>query len=161
MPSFDLVSEIETSEIRNAVENANRELSNRFDFRGVTASFELKDETVLATAEADMQCRQMVDILRMALAKRGVDANAVDADSTAVHSGKTFSIKVAFKQGIEQPIAKKIVKMIKDKKMKVQAQIQGDKVRVTGKKRDDLQAVMTIIRSGELGQPFQFNNFKD
>jgi len=161
MPSFDIASEVETNEIRNAVENSNRELSTRYDFRGVEASFELKDDVVLAKAEADMQCRQMVDMLRMALAKRGVDANAVEAESQAVHSGKTFSIKVSFKQGIDASVAKKIVKMIKDKKMKVQTQIQGDEVRITGKKRDDLQAVMAMVRGAELGQPFQFNNFRD
>ncbi|MEZ8102631.1 YajQ family cyclic di-GMP-binding protein [Vibrio bivalvicida] len=161
MPSFDIVSEIDTVELRNAVDNATRELSTRFDFRGVEASFEMqKDESVRLNAEGDFQLKQMRDILRSHLAKRGVDANAMEAKGEEA-SGKNWHQIVAFKQGIETPIAKKIVKLIKDKKMKVQASIQGEKVRVTGKKRDDLQAVIAVIREAELGQPFQYENFRD
>lgn len=160
MPSFDIVSEIDTQEVRNAVDNANRELSTRFDFRGVDASFEWsKDETTLK-AEGDFQLQQMLDILRGKLVKRQVDVSSMET-SEPLHSGKTFSIKATFKEGIDASTAKQIVKLIKDKKLKVQAAIQGDHVRVTGKKRDDLQSVMAMIREANLGQPFQFNNFRD
>lgn len=161
MPSFDIVSEIDTVELRNAVDNASRELTTRFDFRGVEASFELeKDESVKLNAEGDFQLKQMRDILRGHLAKRGVDANAMEAKDEEA-SGKNWHQIVLFKQGIETSTAKKIVKLIKDKKMKVQASIQGEKVRVTGKKRDDLQAVIALIKEPELGQPFQYENFRD
>ncbi|GAA6186390.1 MULTISPECIES: YajQ family cyclic di-GMP-binding protein [Alteromonadaceae] len=160
MPSFDIVSEIEMNEVRNAVDNANRELSTRFDFRGVEASIEFKDESVVLTAEGDFQIQQLTDMLRNACSKRNLDTNAMDPQDT-VRSGKTHRSTIKFKQGIEQPIAKKIVKLIKDKKMKVQASIQGDQLRVTGKKRDDLQAVMALLRGEDMGQPLQFNNFRD
>lgn len=160
MPSFDIVSEVNNEEVRNAVENASRELETRYDFRGVEANFKwTKDETILA-AEADFQLEQMLDILRSKLVKRDVDANCLES-SDPVHSGKTFSIAVTFKQGIDQPLSKKIVKLVKESKIKVQTAIQGEKVRVTGKKRDDLQAVMSLVREAGLGQPFQFNNFRD
>ncbi|MCF7506858.1 MULTISPECIES: YajQ family cyclic di-GMP-binding protein [Vibrio] len=160
MPSFDIISEVESVELRNAVDNANRELSTRFDFRGVEASFDYKDESVKLTAQDDFQLKQMRDILRSNLTKRNVDPNAMEAKA-ADQTGRTWHQTVIFKQGIETDVAKKIVKLIKDNKVKVQASIQGDKVRVTGKKRDDLQAVMALVRSGELGQPFQFDNFRD
>ncbi len=160
MPSFDIVSEINSEEVRNAVENSTRELSTRYDFRGVEASFTwTKDDTTLS-AEADFQLEQMLDILRGKLSQRNVDARGMEV-SDPLHSGKTFSMKATFKEGIEAPISKKIVKLIKDSKLKVQAAIQGEQVRVTGKKRDDLQAVMTLVREADLGQPFQFNNFRD
>ncbi|EIO3977516.1 YajQ family cyclic di-GMP-binding protein [Vibrio vulnificus] len=160
MPSFDIVSEIDTVELRNAVDNSNRELSTRFDFRNVQASFELVEQTVKVSAEGDFQLKQMRDILRGHLAKRGVDANSMDT-KTAEQTGKNWHQDIVFLQGIETPMAKKIVKLIKDAKLKVQASIQGDKVRVTGKKRDDLQETIAAIRAAELGQPFQFNNFRD
>ncbi|CAK2652044.1 nucleotide binding protein YajQ [Vibrio crassostreae] len=160
MPSFDIISEVEAVELRNAVDNANRELSTRFDFRGVEASFDYKDESVKLTAQDDFQLKQMRDILRSNLTKRNVDPNSMEAKA-ADQTGRTWHQTVIFKQGIETDVAKKIVKLIKDNKVKVQASIQGDKVRVTGKKRDDLQAVMALVRSGELGQPFQFDNFRD
>ncbi|KAB0482646.1 YajQ family cyclic di-GMP-binding protein [Vibrio chagasii] len=160
MPSFDIISEVEAVELRNAVDNANRELSTRFDFRGVDASFDYKDESVKLTAQDDFQLKQMRDILRSNLTKRNVDPNAMEA-KTADQTGRTWHQTVIFKQGIETDVAKKIVKLIKDNKIKVQASIQGEKVRVTGKKRDDLQAVMALVRNGELGQPFQFDNFRD
>ncbi|MEZ8744619.1 YajQ family cyclic di-GMP-binding protein [Vibrio sp. 10N.261.49.A5] len=160
MPSFDIISEVDAVELRNAVDNANRELSTRFDFRGVEASFDYKDESVKLTAQDDFQLKQMRDILRSNLTKRNVDPNAMEAKA-ADQTGRTWHQTVIFKQGIETDVAKKIVKLIKDNKVKVQASIQGDKVRVTGKKRDDLQAVMALVRNGELGQPFQFDNFRD
>ncbi|CZF86114.1 YajQ family cyclic di-GMP-binding protein [Grimontia kaedaensis] len=160
MPSFDIVSEIDTVELKNAVDNAKRELSTRFDFRNVEASFELNKEVVKVAAESDFQVNQMMDILRGNLAKRGVDARAMEPKDM-VHSGKTFFSDVHFKNGIEADVAKKIVKLIKEAKIKVQAQIQGEKLRVTGKKRDDLQAAMQVVREADLGQPFQFDNFRD
>lgn len=160
MPSLDIVSEVNLEEVRNAVENADRELSTRFDFRGVEASFEWKNPDVTIKAEADFQLTQMQDMLRAQLAKRNIDAKAMTT-SDAVHSGKTFSKKIIFKEGIEQPVAKKLVKLIKDAKLKVQVAIQGEQVRVTGKKRDDLQSVMQFVREADLEQTFQFTNFKD
>ncbi|MGS0694293.1 YajQ family cyclic di-GMP-binding protein [Shewanella sp. 0m-4] len=161
MPSMDIVSEVNEVELRNAVDNSVRELKGRFDFRGKEACIEYKDHIVTLTAEDDFQCRQLVDILRMQMSKRDVDPKSMDVDEKAVHSGKTFSLKVKFKEGIETLVAKKLVKLIKDSKLKVQSSIQGDSVRVTGKKRDDLQQVMALAREAELGQPFQFNNFRD
>lgn len=161
MPSMDIVSEVKKEEVRNAVDNTKRELDTRFDFRGKNANVELKDLVVTLSAEDEFQCNQLVDMLRMQLSKRDVDPASMEVDEKAVHSGKTFSLKVKFKEGIEALTAKKLVKLIKDSKLKVQAAIQGDSIRVTGKKRDDLQAVMRIARESELDQPFQFNNFKD
>ena len=160
MPSLDIVSEINLEEVRNATENATRELSTRFDFRGVEASFEWKKPTVAVTAELEYQVDQMVDMLRSQLTKRKIDPKAMDI-SGGEGSGKTFTKKVTFKEGIEQPVAKKVVKLIKDSKLKVQAAIQGEQVRVTGKKHDDLQEVMRVVREAELEQVFQFTNFKD
>ncbi|MFH0256668.1 YajQ family cyclic di-GMP-binding protein [Vibrio rumoiensis] len=160
MPSFDIISEVDSVEVRNAAENANRELDTRFDFRNVNASFEFKNDIVKLTAENEYQLGQMMTMLRGQLAKRGVDANAVDLQK-ADQTGKTHTQEASFKQGVDITVAKKVVKLIKDSKIKVQASIQGDKVRVTGKKRDDLQQVMALVKGAELDQPFQFNNFKD
>ncbi|GAB5381665.1 MAG: YajQ family cyclic di-GMP-binding protein [Aliiglaciecola sp.] len=160
MPSFDIVSEIDMNEVRHSVDNANRELSTRFDFRGVEASIEYKDESVLLTAEGEFQLQQLQDMLRNACSKRKLDTSAMESQDV-VRSGKTWRRTIKFKQGIEQPIAKKLVKLIKDNKMKVQASIQGDQLRVNGKKRDDLQATMALIKGEDLGQPFQFTNFRD
>lgn len=163
MPSFDIVSEIEMPEVRNAVENASRELTTRWDFRNVPASFDLneKAETIKVSSESEFQVQQLLDILREKLAKRGIEGGSLEVPEQFNHSGKTHSVDVKLKQGIETELAKKIVKLIKDSKIKVQAQIQGDQIRVTGKSRDDLQAVMALVRNGNLGQPFQFNNFRD
>jgi uncharacterized protein YajQ (UPF0234 family) len=161
MPSFDIVSEVKVEEIRNASENTQRELSTRFDFRGVDAKVEFKDGEVTLTTEADFQCQQLLDMFRGNLVKRKVDPYVIDVDEEALHSGKTFSLQVRFKQGIDQVMAKKIVKLVKDSKMKVQAAIQGEKIRITGKKRDDLQSVMALVKDAKLGQPFQFENFRD
>lgn len=161
MPSFDIVSEVDVNELRNAAENTQREIATRYDFRGVEATVEFADSVVTLKAEADFQCKQLLDMFAQQLTKRKVDARAMDYDEEAVHSGKTFSLAVKFKQGIEPPVAKQIVKLTKDSKLKVQAQVQGDQVRVTGKKRDDLQQVMAMVKDADLGQPFQFNNFRD
>ena len=161
MPSMDIVSEVDKVELKNAVDNSTRELSSRFDFRGKEASIELKEFVVTVSAEDDFQCRQIVDIFRIQLSKRNVDPSSMAVDEKAIHSGKTFSLKIRFKEGIETDTAKKLVKLIKASKLKVQSVIQGDSLRITGKKRDDLQAVMRLAKESELGQPFQFNNFKD
>jgi|TARA_B110000483_G_scaffold70401_3_gene87923 uncharacterized protein YajQ (UPF0234 family) len=161
MPSFDIISEVEESEIRNAAENTQREIPTRYDFRGVDASVSCADSAITLKAEADFQCGQLLDMLRIQLTKRKVDLSAMEYDDDAVHSGKSFSLQVNFKQGIEQLTAKKIVKLIKESKIKVQSQVQGDQVRVNGKKRDDLQQVMALVKSAGLDQPFQFNNFRD
>jgi uncharacterized protein YajQ (UPF0234 family) len=160
MPSFDIVSEVDLFELKNAVDNANRELSTRFDFRGVEASFTFEKNNAKLEAEHDSQLRQLADILRTNLVKRGVEASAMELDA-ATYTGKKCSQKVTFKEGVDQPTAKKLIKLIKDKKMKVQVAIKGEEVRVTGKKRDDLQAVMQLVKAAELGQPFQFKNFRD
>lgn len=163
MPSFDIVSEIDIQEVKNAVENANREIASRFDFRNVTASFELneKNESVKVLSESDFQVKQLVDILREKLLKRGIEGAALEVPDEIEHSGKSWSVEAKMKQGIPADVAKKIVKLIKDSKLKVQSQIQGEEVRVTGKSRDDLQGAMALIRGGDLGQPFQFKNFRD
>jgi uncharacterized protein YajQ (UPF0234 family) len=160
VPSFDIVSEINMEEVRNATENASRELSTRFDFRGVEASFEYKEKTVVMKAEAEFQLQQMESLFRTACSKRNVDTSSIDTKPFDA-LGKTYKQTIAFKEGIEQPIAKKIVKLIKDAKLKVQTAIQGEELRVTGKKRDDLQQVMALIKESNLGQPFQFKNFRD
>ena len=161
MPSLDIVSQVDSAEILNASENTNREIAKRFDFRGVKASALFNNDVVTISAEADFQCQQLLDIFRDQLIKRKIEPSVMIFDEKALHSGKTFSIQVSFKNGISGEVSKSIVKMIKGQKLRVQAQVQGDQVRVTGKKRDDLQRVMALVREGELGQPFQFKNFKD
>lgn len=160
MPSFDIVSEVELHELTNAVDQSNRLISNRFDFKGVDASFERNERQVTLTAEGDFQLQQMVDILRSAVMKCKIDPSAMDVGQVQ-SSGKGVKQLVTLKHGLESDMAKKIVKKIKDEKMKVQASIQGDAVRVTGKKRDDLQEVIALLRGEDMGQPLQFNNFRD
>ena len=155
MPSFDVVSEISKPELKNAVDNASRELSTRFDFRGVDASFTLNDDGILMKAEGDFQLKQMMNILIEKLGKRKIDPHAVDFTGTPEQSGKTWSQLIKLRE-----MGKKIVKAIKDSKLKVQAQIDGDAVRVTGKKKDDLQAVIALLRGQDFGQPLQYNNFR-
>jgi len=163
MPSFDIVSEVDLQEVRNGVDNASREVESRFDFRGVEATFELNDanKTIKVLSESDFQVNQLLDILRAKLLKRGIEGTSLDVPEEFVHSGKTWFVEAKLKQGIESAVQKKIVKLIKDSKIKVQAQIQGEEIRVTGKSRDDLQSVMALVRGGDLGQPFQFKNFRD
>lgn len=163
MPSFNIVSEITMHEVRNAVENANRVLSTRYDFRGVEAVIELneKSETVKVTTESDFQLEQLIEILIGAFVKRGIEHSSLDIPTESEHHGKLYTKEIKLKQGIETEMAKKITKLVKDSKIKVQTQIQGEQVRVTGKSRDDLQAVIQLVKGAELGQPFQFNNFRD
>ena len=160
MPSFDVVSEVDWHEVTNAVDQANRELQTRFDFRGVDAKFEKQDEVVRVTAEADMQIEQMIDILGAKMVKRSIDPKVMDIGDQE-HVGKLLHKTIRIRQGVESLLAKRIVKLIKEKKLKVQSAIQGDKVRVTGKKRDDLQQVIALLKDEEFDVPLQFNNFRD
>ena len=160
MPSFDVVSEVDLHKLTNAVDQAGRIVANRFDFKGVDASFQREERSVLITAEADFQVQQMQDMLRSALVKCDLDPKAMDIGEL-VPSGKLVRQTIQLRHGIDTALCKRIVKSIKDMKLKVQAQIQGDQVRVTGKKRDDLQRVMAMLREMEIEQPLQFNNFRD
>ena len=160
MPSFDIVSEVDKHELTNAVDQANRELSNRFDFKGTDATFELDDRVITASAPSDFQLKQMQDILRARLTARGIDVRCLDAAEPEINLA-TARQKTTVKQGIEQAVAKKIVAAIKAAKLKVEAQINGDKLRVSGKKRDDLQAAMAVLRKSEVELPLQFDNFRD
>ncbi len=160
MPSFDVVSEVDLHQLTNAVDQAGRIVANRFDFKGVEASFEREERSVTIAAEAEFQVEQMQDMLRSALIKCEIDPKAMEVGE-AVTSGKQVKQSVSLRHGIDSDSCKKIVKAIKDTKMKVQAQIQGDQVRVTGKKRDDLQQVIALLRDMELDLPLQFNNFRD
>lgn len=162
MPSFDIVSEVNTVDLRHAVDNASRELGTRFDFRGVDASIVLDELTVTLKTDSDFQVRQLEDLFRNHCAKRSLDTVGAEIEDKPVHSGKTYSLHMTFKQGIDQPNAKDIVKKIKDSKIKVQASIQGDKMRVTGKNRDDLQECIALLKKAEdLKIALQFENFRD
>lgn len=160
MPSFDTVSEVDLQEVRNAVDQAHRVIDTRFDFKGVNASFEQSESEITLKAEQEFQLQQMLDILREKLAKRGVDVTAMDVKDAQISLNHAAQV-VLIRQGIESGIAKRMVKDIKANKIKVQAQIQGEQVRVTGKKRDDLQQVMSLLREGDYGVPLQFKNFRD
>lgn len=160
MPSFDVVSELDGHEVANAVDQANREVDTRFDFKGTGAKFEVADFVVTLEAQADFQLKQMMDILTQKLARRGIDVGCMKAEDPEIALNKARQ-KVVLRHGIESELARKIVKLVKDAKLKVQSQIQGDQVRVTGKKRDDLQEVIALLRKAELGLPLQFTNFRD
>ena len=160
MPSFDVVSEVNMQEVTNAVDQSNREVATRFDFKGVNAGVEREDNVVTLRAESDFQLKQLLDILRAKLAKRGVDLASLKVDEPQISLNQARQV-VTLREGIEAALAKQLVKTIKDSKLKVQASILGDKVRVTGKKKDDLQEVMALLRKTELEMPLQFNNFRD
>jgi uncharacterized protein YajQ (UPF0234 family) len=160
MPSFDIVSEVDLHQLTNAVDQAGRIVGNRFDFKGVDASFEREEHTVVITAEAEFQITQMEDMLRSALIKCDIDPAAMDC-SEPVTTGKQVKSTVVLRHGLDSSQCRAIVKRIKDAKMKVQSQIQGEQVRVTGKKRDDLQQVMALLRDEDMGSPLQFSNFRD
>lgn len=160
MPSFDVVSEVDMHEAANAVDQANREIGTRFDFKGVDASFELNGNDILLVAEAEFQIDQMMEILKNKMVKRNLDVTALEPGEVEVTGQKT-RLKATLQQGIDQDTARRIVKKVKEQKMKVQVAIQGEKLRVTGKKRDDLQAVIAVLRDEDWGQPLQFNNFRD
>jgi hypothetical protein len=160
MPSFDIVSEINMHEAANAVDQSNREVGTRFDFKGSGARYELNDSVITLHAETEFQLHQMLDILQPRLAKRGIDILCLKIDAPRV-TGKQASQTVTLRQGIDSGLAKEIVKLIKDSKLKVQAAIQGEQVRVTGKKKDDLQDAIALLKSAKLELPLQFTNFRD
>lgn len=160
MPSFDVVSELNAHELMNAVDQANRELSQRFDFKDTGAVYELVEHTVTMKAQVDFQLKQMLDILKLRLAKRGIDLAYLDVNDPQITLA-TAQQEVVFKQGIDQETGKKISRLIKDSKLKVTAALQGDKVRITGKSRDDLQQAIQLLRTSKLETPLQFNNFRD
>ncbi|RMM48183.1 hypothetical protein ALQ78_04649 [Pseudomonas syringae pv. aptata] len=159
MPSFDVVSELDKHEVTNAVDNAIKELDRRYDLKG-KGTFEFKELTVTLTAEADFQLEAMIEILKLALVKRKIDAKCLEIKD-AYASGKLMKQEVILREGIDKELAKKIVAHIKEAKLKVQAAIQGEQVRVTGKKRDDLQEAIAALRAYDSGMPLQFNNFRD
>lgn len=160
MPSFDVISEVDKHELTNAVDQANRELSTRFDFKGTDAKFELDKFVITQNAPSEFQLQQMRDILRSRLASRKIDTRALDVADPEVNLGGARQ-KITVKQGIEQPVAKKLIATLKEAKLKVEAQINGDKLRITGKKRDDLQLAMAVLRKAEVELPLQFDNFRD
>ena len=160
MPSFDIVSEIDQHEVTNAVDQASREVSQRFDFKGTNAKFELKETVVTLSAPADFQLKQMVEILKLKLAKRAIDVACLKIDEP-VTTGQTARQVVTLRQGVDTELGKKIQRLIKDSKLKVQAAIQDKQVRVTGKNRDDLQEAIALVRKGGFDLPLQFTNFRD
>lgn len=160
MPSFDIVSEVDKHELTNAVDQMNREVSNRFDFKGSDAKFTLKEFEMTLEAQSDFQLKQMRDVMVNKLSKRGIDNRSLDrgkVEERGLRAYQTINVKC----GINTEDAKKITKMIKEKKFKVQAAIQGEQVRVTGKKRDELQAVMAFLKDSDIDLPLQFTNFRD
>jgi len=160
MPSFDIVSEVNNQEVTNAVDQSNREVGTRFDFKGSNSKFELEGNQVTMRAPNDFQLKQMLDILRERLARRNVDVRCLQVDSPQVNVSEAWQI-VTVRQGIEAELARKIVKISKGGKLKVQAAIQGDKVRVTGKKRDELQQVIGMLKESDIDMPLQYTNYRD
>lgn len=160
MPSFDIVSEFDMHEATNAVDQANREVSTRFDFKGTGAKFEQQQAVITLHAEVEFQLQQMLDILQSKLTKRGIDIICLDIEEPVTANMKAQQT-VTLKQGLDTVLAKKIVKLVKEKKLKVQAAIQGEKVRITGKQRDDLQDVIKMLKEQKLDMPLQFENFRD
>jgi uncharacterized protein YajQ (UPF0234 family) len=160
MPSFDVVSEVDLQEVNNAVDQANREVTNRYDFKGTNAQFSLQQDNIQLTAEADFQLEQMQDIIKTKLNGRKIDIACLVVNPSE-KSGKEVKQTLTVQQGLSQEISKRMAKLIKDSKLKVQSAIQGDKLRVTGKKRNDLQAIIALLKEAELGLPLQFNNFRD
>lgn len=159
MPSFDVVSELNTHEVTNAMDNAAKELERRYDLRG-KAEIEFKDKTITLTAEADFMLEQLIEIVKMALIKRKIDVQCLEYKDS-YGSGRVVKQEIILREGIDKEMAKKIVTTVKEAKLKVQASIQGEQVRITGKKRDDLQEAMALLRTKELGMPVQFDNFRD
>ena len=160
MPSFDVVSEVDMQELRNAVDQTQREIDTRYDFKGTAAAIELNEMELTLFGDAEFQVEQVMDILVQKIAKRGIDVGCLEPGKLEEGGGKARRV-VKVLAGIEADTARKIVKLIKEAKLKVQAAIQGDKVRVTGKKRDDLQEVIALLRQADVGLPLQYNNFRD
>jgi cyclic-di-GMP-binding protein len=160
MPSFDAVSELNAHEVANAIDQANRELSQRFDFKDTGARFELEEFTVTLHAQVDFQLKQMLEILKVRLSKRGIDLVCLEVKEPQTTLSAAHQ-QVLLKHGVDQETGKKITRLLKDSKLKVQASLQGEKVRVSGKQRDDLQSAMVLLRAAKLEVPLQFNNFRD
>tara|TARA_B110000444_G_C18835088_1_gene595482 strand:- start:1978 stop:2460 length:483 start_codon:yes stop_codon:yes gene_type:complete len=160
MPSFDVVSEVDVHQLTNAVDQSNRIVITRFDFKGIDAFFERQERTVTITAEAEFQIEQMLDMLRTALVKCDIDPRSMECQDPEA-TGKLVRQSIELRHGLDPELCKKLVKKVKEMKLKVQSQIQGDQVRVIGKKRDELQQVMTMLRGLDIEQPLQFSNFRD
>ncbi len=160
MPTFDVVSEYDAHEASNAVDQANREVTNRFDFKGTGSKFELEEGVISLTTQSDFQLKQMLDMLRQKLSARGIDVACLKEEEPEI-TGSEARQKVIMRQGLETTLAKDLVKKIKSSKVKVQTSIQGDKLRVSGKKRDDLQAVIALLKDADADLPLQFDNFRD
>ncbi len=160
MPSFDVVSDFDSHEARNGVDQANREVNTRFDFKGTGSKYTLEEQLITLTTQSDFQLKQMLDILHQKLSKRGIDIACLDEQEAELTSGEARQ-NVILRRGIDADRARKLVKQIKAAKLKVQAAIQGDKLRVSGKKRDDLQAVISMLKETDIGLPLQYENFRD
>jgi cyclic-di-GMP-binding protein len=160
MPSFDVVSKIDAHELTNAVDQANREIAQRFDLKETGAKFVLVEYVVTASAPAEFQLKQLLDLFKIKLAKRGIDVACLDVKDPAVNLAEAKQ-ELALRHGIDQDVGRKIVKLVKDAKLKVQAGIHGDKIRVTGKQRDDLQAAIALLRKQSFDRPLQYENFRD
>ena len=160
MPSFDIVSEVDHHELSNAIDQANREIGTRYDFKGSDARIEQANNQLTLSTESEFQIKQMTPILKEKMSKRGIDVSCLEF-ADIVEMNKRARQQVLVREGLDKDLARKIVKLIKDSKLKVQASIQGEQVRVNGKKRDDLQQVMKLLKEANLGIPLQFNNFRD
>ena len=160
MPSFDVVSELNLHELANALDQANRELAQRFDFKDTGAVFELKDVTITLRAQVDFQLKQMLEILKLRLTKRGIDLACLDVHEPQINLGAATQ-EVVLRQGIDAETGRRISRLVKDSKLKVQAALQGEKIRITGKQRDELQKAIQLLRAAKLDVPLQFNNFRD
>jgi len=160
MPSFDVVSEFDAHEASNAIDQANREVGTRFDFKGTGSKFELEGNVITLRSQSDFQLQQMLDILRQKLSKRGIDIGCLEEQEAEI-TGSEARQQVVLRHGIDAALARELVKKIKNSKLKVQASIQGDKLRVNGKKRDDLQAAIALLKESDAGLPLQYENFRD
>jgi uncharacterized protein YajQ (UPF0234 family) len=160
MPSFDIVSEIDMHELSNSIDQANREITNRFDFKGTNSRVELKENIITLVAPAEFQIKQIEDILTTKMSKRGIDIKCLEKGEVTENINEAKKA-ITVRQGIDKELAKKLVKLVKDTKLKVQSSIQGEQVRVTGKKRDDLQEIIQMLKNSKLDLPLQFVNFRD
>jgi len=160
MPSFDVVSEVDLHELANAVDQSNREVGTRFDFKGTDSVFELNENEITLESGSEFQLHQMADILQNKMVKRGLDIACLEIKDPEI-TGKRAKQKIIARQGIDKDLARKIVKMVKESKLKVQAAIQGEQVRVSGKQRDDLQKIITVLKEAKLELPLQYTNFRD
>lgn len=160
MPSFDVVSEYDAQEARNAVDQANREVNQRFDFKGTGSTYELDEAVVTLRSQSDFQLKQMVDILHQKLTKRGIDIACIEEKEPEI-TGSEARQQLILRSGIESELARKLVKIVKGSKIKVQAAIQGEKLRISGKKRDDLQATIRLLKDTDVDLPLQYENFRD